>query len=128
MNLALWTLQVLLALHTGMGAAWKLSNSEQTVPSLAALPHALWLSLSATEILAAVALLLPMFGRRFAMASPLAATFLACEMLLFTIVHFASGASAHGEAVYWLVVAALSGFLAFGRWSLNRHGLVPATP
>ncbi len=53
MNIALWILQVLLALHTAMGAVWKLSHSEQTVASLSALPHALWLGLSGLEVLAA---------------------------------------------------------------------------
>jgi len=29
MNILLWTFQVLLALHTAIGAVWKFSNSEQ---------------------------------------------------------------------------------------------------
>ena len=43
-NVVLWILQVLLALHTAMGAVWKFSNSEQTVPSLQAIPHGAWLA------------------------------------------------------------------------------------
>ena len=46
MNILLWVLQILLALHTAMGAVWKFSNSEQTVPSLKAIPHGAWLTLS----------------------------------------------------------------------------------
>lgn len=128
MNIALWILQVLLAMHTAMGAVWKLSHSEQTVASLAALPHAVWLGLSGLEVIAAIALLLPALGRRFALAAPLGAAIVMFEMLLFTVVHLASGASEHGEVAYWLVVAALSGFLAFGRLSRSPHGLVSATP
>ncbi|HNN93634.1 MAG TPA: hypothetical protein PKI03_15240 [Pseudomonadota bacterium] len=128
MNIALWTLQLLLSLHTAMGAAWKWSHSEQTVPSLSALPHAVWLSLAGIEGLAAIALLLPALGSRFAGASPLGAAVVTCEMLFFSVVHLASGTTAHGEVVYWLVVAGLAGFLAFARRSLNPHGLVPATP
>jgi hypothetical protein len=40
MNILLWILQILLALHTAMGAVWKFSHSaEQTMPSLKAIPH-----------------------------------------------------------------------------------------
>ncbi|MBL9038941.1 MAG: hypothetical protein JNG84_10530, partial [Archangium sp.] len=59
MNIFLWILQVLLALHTTMGAVWKFSNSEQTTPSLKAIPHAVWLGMSGIEILCSVALVLP---------------------------------------------------------------------
>lgn len=126
MNIALWALQLFLALHTAMGAVWKWSHSEQAVPSLAALPHVVWLGLSGIEGLAAIALLLPALGSRFAGASPLGAAFVTGEMLIFTGVHLASGTTAHGELVYWLVVAGLAGFLAFARRSLNPHGLVRA--
>ena len=51
MNILLWVLQILLALHTAIGAVWKFFNSEQTVPSLKAIPHGVWLSLSVIEIL-----------------------------------------------------------------------------
>ena len=46
MNILLWILQILLALHTTMGAVWKFSNSEQTVHSLSAIPHGVWLTMS----------------------------------------------------------------------------------
>lgn len=42
MNILLWVLQILLALHTVIGAVWKFSNSEQTVRSLNAIPHGVW--------------------------------------------------------------------------------------
>jgi hypothetical protein len=32
MNIVLWILQAFLALHTAIGAGWKLFNSEQAVP------------------------------------------------------------------------------------------------
>ena len=59
MNILLWVLQILLALHTAIGAVWKFFNSEQTVPSLKAIPHGVWLSLSVIEILCSLALVLP---------------------------------------------------------------------
>lgn len=116
MNIALWILQVLLALHTVTGALWKLSNPAAKVESLAALPQAVWLTLSVLEVLAAIALLLPALGKRFSKLAPLGAAFVVAEMLLFCVVHLASGVGAPGELAYWLVVAALAGFVAWGRF------------
>lgn len=115
MNIALWSLQVLLALHTLVGALWKLSSSEETVPSLAALPHPVWLGLAGLEVLCAVGLVLPAFGARFRALAPVAALVIAGEMLLFCVVHLFSGVAEHGELVYWIVVAALCGLVAFPR-------------
>ena len=119
MNIFLWILQILLAMHTGTGAAWKLSHSEQSVDSLKALPHAVWLALIAVELLFAVALVLPAFQRRLGKLAPIAAAGVAAEMLLFCAVHLASGFPLNGEIVYWLVVAALSAFIAYGRLALK---------
>jgi hypothetical protein len=118
MNILLWILQVLLALHTAMGAVWKFSNSEQAT-SLTALPHGLWVGLSVPELLCTLGLILPAFSKRLGRAAPLAASFLVAEMLLFTGVHLASGATENGPVVYWLVVAALCAFVAWGRFVLK---------
>jgi hypothetical protein len=119
MNILLWVLQVLLALHTAMGALWKFSNSEQAA-SLQALPHVVWMGLCVLELACVVGLLLPALnkplGRR---SAPIAAAFIAAEMLLFTVVHFASGSKETGQVIYWLVVAALCAFVAWGRFVLK---------
>ena len=116
MNVLLWVLQVLLALHTVTGAVWKFTSSEQTVPSLSALPHAAWLGLSVVELACGVALILPALAPRLRIAAPIAASFIVAEMLLFCGVHLSSGNTDHGELIYWLVVAALSAFVAWGRF------------
>jgi uncharacterized membrane protein len=113
MNIALWILQVLLALHTVMGAVWKLTNSEQSVGTLASIPHAVWMGLIGVELLCAIALLIP--ASRVRAAAPVAALVIAGEMVLFSVVHLASGAPANGQIVYWVVVAALCGLIAGGR-------------
>jgi DoxX-like protein len=115
MNIALWILQVLLALHTAMGALWKFFNPAQTVSSLQSIPHGAWLALSVVELLCAVALLLPAASRRFAMLAPVAAIVIAAEMVLFTVVHVRSSESDYGHVAYWLVVAAVCAFVAYGR-------------
>jgi DoxX-like family len=117
MNLTLWVLQILLALHTLLGALWKLSNPDpaQAAPSLAALPHGLWPLLAAAEVLCAAGLVLPAWRKAPALLAPVAALCLLAEMVLFTAVHFARGAGPLGQPIYWLVVAALCGFVAYGR-------------
>jgi uncharacterized membrane protein YidH (DUF202 family) len=118
-NIVLWILQILLALHTLMGAVWKVSNSEQAVGSLKALPHAAWLSLIVVELLCSLALVVPAFSKRLGGLVPVAAGCIAAEMLLFTGLNLASGDPQLGQIAYWLVVAAICGFLAWGRVALK---------
>ncbi|GMV90619.1 MAG: hypothetical protein AMXMBFR82_03970 [Candidatus Hydrogenedentota bacterium] len=121
MNVFLWVLQILLALHTAMGAVWKFSHSaEQTMPSLKAIPQGVWLSMSAVELLCAAALIVPAFYKPLAMLAPIAALAIAAEMLLFTAMHLYSGARDFEPIIYWLVVAVLCGFIAYGRFVLKQ--------
>lgn len=119
MNIALWILQVLLAVHTIIGAVWKVSNSEQTVPSLAAIPHGVWLALIVVELLCALGLILPRFNKDLGILAPLAALCIAAEMLLFCGVHLLSGNTNYGPLIYWLVVAGICAFIAYGRFVLK---------
>lgn len=116
MNTLLWILQILLALHTLMGAVWKFSHSEQAVPSLKALPHAAWLALSVFELLCSLGLILPALSASLALLAPIAAAGIAVEMLLFCGLHLRSGDPKHGQMIYWLVVAVLCAFTAYGRF------------
>src|SRR6187402_3503943 len=119
MNTILWILQVLLALHTVTGAVWKFSNSEQSVPSLGAIPHGVWLGLSGLEFLCALGLVLPALSPSLALLAPAAAACIAVEMLAFSGVHLASGSAEHGQLIYWLLVAAFCAAIAFGRFTLK---------
>ncbi len=119
MNLLLWVLQVVLALHTATGAIWKFSNSEQSIPSLAALPHELWMAMSGIELLCVFGFILPIFSKRLGKGAPIAAVLIAAEMLVFSGVHLSAGETDHAPMIYWLVVAALCAFVAFGRFILR---------
>jgi predicted membrane protein len=119
MNVFLSALQILLALHTAVGAIWKSSNPEQTMPSLGAIPHGVWQGMIALELLCAIALIVPLFEKRVAILTPIAAAFVAAEMLFFSGVHLASGSTSMGPVIYWLVVAAVCAFLVYGRLVLN---------
>jgi hypothetical protein len=119
MNILLWVFQVLLAVHTAIGAVWKFSNSEQTVPSLAAIPHGVWLGLGVFELFLALALILPVFSKRLGILAPVAAACIASVMLLYCGLHLYSGDANHGQMIYWLVVAAICTFIAYGRLVLK---------
>jgi|SRR5664280_2595420 len=119
MNILLWVPQILLALHTIMGAVWKFSNSEQTVPSLKAIPHGVWLAMGVFELLCSLALILPAFNKPLAIVAPIAAACIAAEMLLFCGMHIYSGGANYGPVFYWLVVAAICAFIVYGRFALR---------
>jgi uncharacterized membrane protein len=119
MNMLLWVLQILLALHTVIGAVWKFSNPAQTVPSLKAIPHAAWLAMSVFELLCSVGLILPAFNKSLAILAPIAAACIAAEMLLFCGLHIYSGEANYSPMIYWLVVAVICAFIAYGRLVLK---------
>jgi hypothetical protein len=116
MNILLWALQILLSLHTVIGALWKFSHSpEETMPSLKAIPQGVWLAMGVFELLFSLGLILPAFYKPLAMLAPIAAVCIAGEMLLFSAVHIYSGNRIYGPVIYWLVVAAICVFIAYGR-------------
>ena len=116
MNIALWILQGLLAVHTLMGAIWKFKNTaEQTMPSLKAIPANVWMGLGAVEIILAFELILPMFYKPLAFLVPVSAIAIALVMVIYCILHLTSGAEGFGPMIYWLVVAAVCAFIAYGR-------------
>ncbi|MGB3610380.1 MAG: DoxX family protein [Cellvibrio sp.] len=120
MNILLWILQILLALHTLMGAIWKFSHSaEQTMPSLKVLPSGLWLTLGGVEILLCLCLILPAFYKPLALLVPLAAIGIALEMLLFCGIHLSYSDNDFSSIIYWLVVAGVCAFIAYGRSALR---------
>jgi predicted membrane protein len=118
-NVFLSGLQILLALHTAVGAIWKSSNSERAMPSLAAIPHGVWLSMVSLELLCAIAFVAPLFNKRASILAPIAAAFVVTEMLFFSGVHLASGSTDIGPVTYWLVVAAICAFIVYGRLVLK---------
>ena len=120
MNILFWILQVLLALHTAVGAVWKFSHSAgQTMPSLKAIPQGVWLGMSGVELLCVAGLILPALNKPLGILAPIAAVCVAAEMLVFCGLHLASGDPNRGPMIYWLVVAAFCAFIAYGRFVLK---------
>lgn len=120
MNILLWILQALLAVHTAIGGVWKFMNSvEETMPTLSAIPHGAWLAIGAFDLLLAVALIVPGLSSSLRILVPIAALLIVAEMLVFSGLHFASGHPDHSPIVYWSVVALVAAFIAFGRLVLK---------
>ena len=116
MNIFLWILQTLLALHTVMGAVWKFSHTaEQTMPALKIIPQGAWFALACTELLCAVCLLLPAFYKPAHMSIPIGASGIAITMLIFCGIEFSSANTNVGSIAYWLVVVIACLFIAYGR-------------
>ncbi len=120
MNIFFWILQGLLALHTAVGAVWKFSHSaEQTMPSLKAISQGIWMTMGGIEILCSLALIIPALHKPLGLMAPIAALIIAAEMLLFTGLHFSGGNKEFGPVIYWLVVAAVCGIIAYGRFVMK---------
>lgn len=120
MNIFLWVLQVLIALHTIMGAIWKFSHTaEQTMPALKAIPSNAWLALAGVELMCALCLLVPAIYKPAAALAPIAAIFIAGIMVSFCVISLLSGNSAANSIIYWLVVAGICAFIAYGRMVLR---------
>ena len=119
MNILFWILQVLLAAHTAMGAFWKFSHSEQTLPTLRTVPHWVWMAMIGVEFLCVLGLLLPAINKSWGMLAPIAAVVIIVEMLYFCAVNFLSGNPYNSQVTYWLVVVAFCAFIAYGRFVLK---------
>ena len=115
MNVLLWILQGLLAVHTMIGAVWKVSNPAQSMPSLAAIPQGIWMSLIGIEALCAIGLVLPLVARGTGVVVPVAAIIIALEMIMFCVFHLRSEATETGPLIYWGVVVVICLFIAWGR-------------
>lgn len=116
MNIFIWIIQVLLAIHTAIGAVWKFSTTaEQTMPSFSKIPHWLWLTMGGIELLCAIGLLLPLISKNFAQYAPIAAIIIALQMALFCGLHFFSGEANSSPMIYWLIVLCICAFVAYGR-------------
>ncbi|PUA30471.1 MAG: hypothetical protein B0W54_08245 [Cellvibrio sp. 79] len=123
MNIFLWVLQVLLALHTIMGAVWKFSHTaEQAMPSLKLIPQGGWFALAGVELLCAICLLLPALYKPAGVYAPAGAVGIALIMLAFCIIELWSSSTNMSSIIYWLVVVAVCAFITYGRLVLRPLG------
>ena len=121
MNIALWIIQVLLALLFLFAGGTKLVMSLEAMramgsPNQILLPGLLIRFIGVCEVLGALGLVLPWLLRIRRGLTPLAAAGLVIIMIGATVLTVAGGDV--GPALFPLVVGLLSAFVAYGRWRL----------
>ncbi|WP_413557098.1 DoxX family protein [Bdellovibrio sp. HCB209] len=116
MNIFLWILQGVMALHTLAGAVWKLSHTaEQTMPSLGVIPPPIWSAMGGLEVIAALFLIAPLFKKRWFKLVPIGAGFIVLEMIAFCNIHLMNGTNDNSPIYYWVGVALISAIILIGR-------------
>lgn len=115
MNLILWIVQILFAIHTGIGAFWKLGNAESLAPMFPMIPLAVWTVISILEFVVVLTLLAPLLKRSLGKYTPIAAGVIGAEMLIYCGLYLLSGATDYMPIYYWLAVAVVSALVAYGR-------------
>jgi uncharacterized membrane protein YphA (DoxX/SURF4 family) len=117
-NIALWVIQVLLALLFLFGGVVKLvlPVEQMTKDMPVPLPGLFLRFIAVCEVLGGLGLILPGLLRIRPGLTPLAAAGLVIIMIGATVITLAGGAIA--PALLPLVVGILAGFVAYGRWRL----------
>jgi putative oxidoreductase len=125
LNVSLWVAQLMLAVMFGMGGAMKLMQPVDTliqaVPWAADVPLALVRFIGASELAAAIGLLLPAITRIKPGLTPLAAAGLAIIMLLAFGFH-----AMRGEYAAFPINLGLGALAVFVAWGRTRRA--PITP
>jgi hypothetical protein len=117
MNVALWTVQVLLAVLFLLHGGLYLSPPPEILEQLnAIMPTGLRLFIGVAEVAAAVGLVLPSAARVLPKLTPAAAAGLMIVMLSACGLHATRGEL--GTAAITAVLFALAAFVAYGRWKL----------
>jgi uncharacterized membrane protein YphA (DoxX/SURF4 family) len=119
-NVALWTLQVLLALFFALvSGAPKLILPPDAMPMPIPIPYVLLLFTGVAEVLGGAGLILPGLLRIRPGLTPLAAAGLTLVTIGATVYQIAAGE--YALALFPVAVGLLSAFVAYGRWKLLPH-------
>ena len=119
MNITLWALQIALALlciSGGIFQLFKLDELKKGVAAMRALPRGLWAALGALGCLGGLCLILPGAIDVLPLLTPIAALVVAAQSLLICGLYLRYRDSA--PLPYSAVMAALAGFIAYGRFAL----------
>jgi hypothetical protein len=125
MNILLWVLQAIVAFFSLSGAGWRIANYEQAsqdIPSVAALSYSMWVAIGAYEIICGLLLIFPRAFHFKPILTPIAASALAIEMLLLSILHFRYFGlvmQSSNPGIWTVSLAVVSAFIAYGRFVLK---------
>ena len=122
MNLVLWVVQVVLALLSFAGGAYKLFMFEELakMPAMAALSRAGWSALGIFEMVCAVLLVVPARARS-TYVTPLAATAIGVESLALAALYasYSLQVTMTNPLVWVVMMALMAALVAYGRYSLK---------
>lgn len=120
MNVLLWIFQVVLALFSFAGGAYKVFACAELakMPPTSALPRGGWIAVGVFEIVCAILLIIPAATKVMPQLTPLAAVALAVESLAFAIFYarYSLKLVAANPLVWVVGMGIAAAFVAFGRY------------
>ena len=123
MNILLWILQVVLALLSFAGGAYKVFMFDHiaSMPAMAALTRGGSAAVGMLEMLCAVLLIVPAAVKWMPALTPLAAAVLALESLGLAILYarYSVEMTATNPLPYVIVIGVLAAVVAYGRYALR---------
>jgi hypothetical protein len=121
MNMALWILQIVLAMFYFAGGAYKVSSVDALAAQVSAIPPGGWRVLGAIEILGAILLIVPAALKWRPSLTPFAAAVLALETLALAAVYaWQSVELAVTNPLVWALAMGLAvALVAYGRFVLE---------
>ena len=130
MNVLLWILQMVLALFTLAGGAYKVVSIDEWASArwYSAIPRGGWGAVGVFEVVCALLLVVPGAVKRLPFLTPLAAAALAIEGLAVSGLYarYSLALTAANPLVWSLVLALLAAFVAYGRYTLRSSAARPA--
>lgn len=124
MNVALWIIQIVLALLSLAGGAYKVLSFDELakVPATAALPRGAWGAVGVFEMVCAGLLIIPAATKWMPALTPLGAAALAVESVALAVLYARySLEPAAANPLVWVVgMALMAAFVAWGRYAALR--------
>jgi uncharacterized membrane protein YphA (DoxX/SURF4 family) len=118
MNVLLWIIQILLALLSIAGGAYKIFEFDELakMPATAGMARSVWAALGAFEMVCGILLVIPAAKRRW---TPLAATALAVESLALAVFYarYSLEVTATNPLVWAVAMVLMALIVAWGRFA-----------
>jgi hypothetical protein len=121
MNVALWIVQIALALLYLAGGAYKTFSFDELATQMTALSRNGWRALGVIEIIGGLLLFFPTATKWMPMLTPIAAAVLALETLGLAMLYARTSTSltATNPMIWAVVMGLLAAFVAYGRLALK---------
>ena len=121
MNIALWIVQLVLAVLCLAGGAYKTFAFGELATQMDALPRGGWAALGVFEMVCGLLLIIPALTKWMPVLTPLGAAALTLETLGLCALyaHYSLNLTATNPLIWAFAMALLAAFVAYGRYSLK---------